>query len=164
VAKNPFWSGFWVGSLLMALTVAGLWYQMAGIGDQTYDQLPLVDLTGKRVDVTQFAGRPLVVNYWATWCKPCIEEFKDFEEVRRRPGNKVAFLLISDDPLPKVVKFAASKKYSFVFGTSTESLKLGVRPITLFYNQEGKLTAKKTGAMDVTQLLGYLQEIEGTEE
>jgi len=147
----------------MALTIAGLWYQMAGIGAQTYDQLPLVDLTGKRIDVAQFAGRPLVVNYWATWCKPCIEEFKEFEEVRRRPGNKVVFLLISDDPLPKVAKFAATKEYSFVFGTSEEPLKLGVRPITLFYNQEGELIIKKTGSIDATQLLEYLRAIEGTD-
>lgn len=144
----------------MAVAIAGLWYQTAGIGDQTYDQLKLVDLSGKRVDLTQFTGRPLVVNYWATWCKPCIEEFREFEKISQRPGNRVVFLLISDDPLPKVVKFARAKKYDFVFGVSQEPLRLGVRPITLFYDQEHNLQLKHTGSLEWAQLLACIQEIE----
>jgi len=158
--KNPFWSGFVVGSLLMAATVAVLWYKVAGIGDQSYDQLELVDLNGKRLDMAQFADRPLVVDYWATWCKPCIEEFEEFETVSQRPGNKVAFLMISDDPLPRAAKFARAKKYSFVFGVSKVPLKLGVRPITLFYDQEHELQTQHTGSMEKARLLEYLKEIE----
>jgi thiol-disulfide isomerase/thioredoxin len=158
--KNPFWSGFVVGILLMAATVFGLWYKVAGIGDQSYDQLELVDLDGKRIDMAQFAGRPLVVDYWATWCKPCIEELKEFETVSQRPDNKVVFLLISDDPLPRVVKFAKARKYSFVFGVSKAPLHLSVRPITLFYDKGHELQEQHTGTLNNAKLLEYIAEVE----
>jgi cytochrome c biogenesis protein CcmG/thiol:disulfide interchange protein DsbE len=52
----------------------------------------LRDFDGRRLTLDDYAGRPLVVNFWASWCPPCGAEMPDFERVHRSIGDSVAFL------------------------------------------------------------------------
>lgn len=47
---------------------------------------------GSAGSLSDFRGRPLVVNFWASWCPPCAAEMPDFEKVHRELGDRVAFL------------------------------------------------------------------------
>jgi thiol-disulfide isomerase/thioredoxin len=47
---------------------------------------------GGTASIADYAGRPVVVNFWASWCPPCITEMPAFEEVHQRLGDEVAFL------------------------------------------------------------------------
>jgi cytochrome c biogenesis protein CcmG/thiol:disulfide interchange protein DsbE len=54
--------------------------------------LVLHDFDGEELTLGDYAGRPLVVNFWASWCPPCAAEMPDFERVHESVGEKVAFL------------------------------------------------------------------------
>jgi thiol-disulfide isomerase/thioredoxin len=52
-------------------------------------------LRGGRVRLADLRGRPAVINFWASWCPPCVAEMPDFQRVHRRLGDRVAFLGIN---------------------------------------------------------------------
>jgi thiol-disulfide isomerase/thioredoxin len=55
-------------------------------------RVELPGLRGGRVRLADLRGRPVVVNFWASWCPPCLAEMPEFERVHRRLGDRVAFL------------------------------------------------------------------------
>lgn len=60
--------------------------------------------------------RVYVINYWATWCSPCIEEMESFGNLSRKiSGGNIEFLFISDEPFDKQITFISRKKWSFPF-------------------------------------------------
>ena len=72
----------------------------------------LTDLDGKPVKLSAYAGRPIFLNVWATWCPPCQEEMPSIARLAANPKLAgVAFLCISTEESPDPVKaFVASKK------------------------------------------------------
>ena len=54
----------------------------------------VTDTDGNAVTLSQFFGKPIVLNFWATWCMPCVYELPDFEEVFREYGDRVVFMMI----------------------------------------------------------------------
>ena len=58
-------------------------------------RVELPGLRGGRVRLADLRGHPVVVNFWASWCPPCVAEMPDFQRVHRRLGDRVAFLGIN---------------------------------------------------------------------
>ena len=81
----------------------------------------LVDLDGKKVNTELLLDKPLVINYWATWCKPCIEEMPYFEEVNLKYKNEVNFLFVSDEEISKIANFNKRKKFNLFFVKAKEN-------------------------------------------
>lgn len=158
---TTFWKSYFVGAAVTGVVLAYGAYKSNAFAIEDYAKLSLVDMQGQPVDLQQYANRPLVVNYWATWCKPCIEEFPGFEASRRQVGQGVTFLMISDDPLAKVQRFVRNKPYGFVFLKSTKPLSLHMRPVTYFYNRDHSRSYKQTGAfgLDSARVNDYLRRI-----
>src|SRR4051812_17502116 len=82
--------------------------------------IALNDLNGKPVDLAGFAGKPLVINFWGTWCGPCRQELPVFEKVSKKYGGTVNFLFVSDEPVEKLIKFEAENSYPFFYAQSRE--------------------------------------------
>jgi cytochrome c biogenesis protein CcmG/thiol:disulfide interchange protein DsbE len=90
----------------------------------------LPDLRGRPVSLRQLRGRPVLVNFFATWCPPCVEEAPSLEDLARRLGDKATVLVVSvDEDLDALKKFFAkgsaamvvrdeSRKVPESFGTS----------------------------------------------
>jgi thiol-disulfide isomerase/thioredoxin len=75
---------------------------------------PLVDLAEKPVDLSQFKGQPILLNIWATWCGPCLEEMPSIARLAENPLLKekgVVFLCVSTDK-------SASKLQNFMKGST----------------------------------------------
>lgn len=56
-----------------------------------------VDVKGREISLASFAGRPIIVNFWASWCAPCIEEFPSMIKLIEELKGDVALIAISQD-------------------------------------------------------------------
>lgn len=76
--------------------------------------LTLPDLSGKPQPLTQWKGKVLVVNFWATWCPPCKEEMPEFSRINSKYAlNGVQFVGISIDSADKVAAFQQEMQVSY---------------------------------------------------
>src|SRR5438045_7638657 len=92
--------------------------------------ITIKDLNGKHVDLAAFAGKPLVINFWGTWCGPCRHELPVFDKASKKYGSTVNFLLISDEPVEKLIKFKAENSYPFFYAQSQERFRdLGISSV-----------------------------------
>ncbi len=115
------------------------------------------DPAGKVVSVASFAGTPVLVNLWATWCAPCVKELPTIEALVARKG-KLAVIAVSQDMGARkpVDTFLAGKKLGrFAAYHDSEmalSLDLGaqVLPTTILFDAAGKEVWRYTGDLDWT--------------
>lgn len=115
----------------------------------------LKDLNGKDIALTSFAGKPLVINFWGTWCGPCRQEFPDFEKVKEKYATQVNFIMVSDEQEDKIEKFRIENNFTFLFAQSPITFdKLGITsvPVTYLYDAKGNLYAKKKETLSEKQL------------
>lgn len=160
--KKSFWKGFSIGGLLLILAVIVLYFKIFVQPDISLNQVEVTNLNGNKTELNKYLGKPLVVNYWATWCAPCIKEFPYFEEVKQQLGDDVNFIMISDEPLEKIIKFSESKTYNFNYLRSTKNLSeygINARPTTYFYNSKGELITKHTSNLTSESLKKLIEEI-----
>ena len=75
-----------------------------------------VDLNDNIVDLTAFKGKKIVINYWATWCGPCLKEMPGLKRAEEAlKSYNYTFLLISDESVSKIAEFKKVKNYDFNF-------------------------------------------------
>ncbi len=112
----------------------------------------LMDVSSSELSFEQFKGKVIVVNFWATWCPPCIAEMPAFEKLYQDYKNDVIFLFVANDDPKKVKKFIADKNYSHpVYYQLTEApkeLQSNSLPTTYIINKQGEIVVDKTGAAD----------------
>ena len=78
-----------------------------------YDLL-LEDLEGNTLSLSDWKGEPIFLNFWATWCPPCIAEMPDIDKLYQSVNKKIHFAIISvDDDREKVKSFAKRKGFDF---------------------------------------------------
>ena len=116
------------------------------------------DIDGNEVKLSDFIGKPTVVNFWASWCGPCQMEMPDFEEKFLELDGEVNFLMVNmTDGARETVEiaadFIAQQGYTFpVFydTASSAAMTYGVYslPTTYFIDAEGHAIAQATGAID----------------
>ena len=138
-------AGFVVGPLLVG----------KGEGIQDLRVEGLVDLAGKRRHLTEWQGRVLVCNFWATWCTPCREEIPLLITARDRyGGGGVEIIGIAIDSATKVVEFKRSFRISYPIlvaeATGLDLMRqLGNRsgglPFTVFFDRRGEPVHRKLG-------------------
>lgn len=84
------------GAVALIASAAGIWFNLSSMKAATAsDVAPLwaaqfKDLGGKPLAMASLRGKPVVVNFWATWCGPCKEEMPDFQRVSASPAGKKA--------------------------------------------------------------------------
>jgi thiol-disulfide isomerase/thioredoxin len=158
--KKSFWRGYLWG-LLIPLGIGGLFYVLfVRQPDMELAKMKLVDLNNQPVAASQFAGRAVVVNYWATWCAPCVAEFPVFEEARKQAGPGVAFLVVSDEPLAKIQAFRAKYPYGFTYLRVQQPLPgVNARPVTYGYDKRGALVSKHVGTLNAEGLRELLESL-----
>lgn len=129
--------------------------------------LAFPDLRGAAQPLSNYRGRPLFVNMWATWCPPCRAEIPDLErlyQTERRTGFTVVGVDQGQDAEP-VADFASDYRltYPIVLDKNQElNARVGAEglPTTLVYNRAGKLVDVVTGAMTREVMRAELQKAE----
>ena len=121
------------------------------------------DADGNEVHLTDFVGKPIVLNFWASWCGPCKMEMPDFNEKYLELGEEVQFLMInmtdgSRETVAIASEFIKESGYSFPVFYDTKMDAANTYgayslPMTFFIDAEGYPVARATGAIDGETLM-----------
>jgi peroxiredoxin len=137
----------------LALSVIGCSESCPEPGKNAPD-FSLQNLDGKNVSLSDFRGKTVIVNFWATWCGPCQFETPFFQAIHNeRAGKGVVILAIDVKESAAIVKNCAnSKGMTFPILLDTEAKVAqnyclpNALPITFFVNTDGIIKARKIGA------------------
>jgi thiol-disulfide isomerase/thioredoxin len=128
--------------------------------DVSLSKLKLLDLNGKEVNVLNYVGKPIVINFWATWCATCIKEFPDFDIVKKQFDGKVVFLMISDEDIDLIKEFKNNHKFSFNYLKLNYEIESNtILPVTYIYNKKGELLKVNKGALTQSKLTQLLNDV-----
>lgn len=161
------------GAVITAALVAVL---MSGLGrDPKHIDSPLLGNaaphfvlksvgSGESVDIAKFRGKPVVLNFWATWCAPCWEEHPVLNETARA-HPEVQFLgVVFQDEEAKILDFLRRRgaAYPTVIderGRTAIAYGVGGVPETLILDANGTIVVKHDGPVSQEQLQSYLAEV-----
>jgi peroxiredoxin len=128
------------------------------------------DLKGREISLSNYSGKVVFLNFWATWCGPCKAEIPDFIEAYKQYKDKgMEIIGISVDRIsPKsVLKFAEKYKINYPVVMSTDKIQKDYEPgpyipTTIIIDQEGKIRHRHIGYMSKKALEDYFLKL--TEE
>lgn len=116
-----------------------------------YD-MPLLTMDGKKANLSEFKGDVIFLNFWATWCPPCIAEMPNIQSLYEEYGNKegLEFVMVSlDESSSKASDFLDDRNFTFgsymLNGNRPSMLRSEVIPTTFVINKEGKIVSRKRG-------------------
>lgn len=117
----------------------------------TYSDWQLVDNQGGIHNFLDFEGRVLLINYWATWCPPCIAEMPELQALYNDYSDKVTFwFVVGNDEEATVDAFLAEKGYTFPAYYSRNEPPAALLPdglpTTYLLSKNGRIVIDKTGA------------------
>ncbi len=171
--------GLWVGVIMGAVLVGVLAF--AGIipffssGGSSPSEAPLAklesgtmapdftlpDMDGNSVKLSDFRGKVVVFNYWATWCDPCIEEMPMFEAYHKQYPDLVMLGLDQQESKAKVQAFLAEHELTYPIlldsqADAASKYKVVLLPTTIFVDEKGEVRFRHYGIMSEDQLVYYL--------
>ena len=117
-------------------------------------------------------GKPLLVNFWATWCGPCREEFPDLVKIDEEYKGKIDFITITLDfeeelttGVPKFLSEMKAEMPTYLLTSADENTLIssiskdwsGALPFTILYNEKGEITYSRQGKVDPETLKGEIE-------
>ena len=122
----------------------------------------VMDTNGSNVKLSDMKGRPVVVNFWASWCPPCRAEMPHFEEAFVEMGSGVQFMMVNltggGETREKADQFTASQGLTFpifydMTGEAARQYEVRAIPTTIFVDADGNLAGSSTGMLDKKNLM-----------
>jgi cytochrome c biogenesis protein CcmG, thiol:disulfide interchange protein DsbE len=161
-----------IGMLIVAAVVAVLFL---GLGkDPQYIESPLIGRpapafalkavgSGETIDLSQYRGKPVILNFWATWCHPCWDEHPVLTQTSQVLGNQVQFLgVVFQDDESRIKNFLQQRGWAYPTlvdqaGKTAIAYGVGGVPETYFLDKNGVIRAKFAGPMSADDIQTNLQ-------
>ena len=108
---------------------------------------------GSTQKLSDLKGRPVLLNFWATWCLPCVEEMPELERAYTAEGSDLAVLAVNRNELPDAIaRFAPKVSVTFplianIDGAIGDRYGVTSLPTTYFINRDGTISAAQIGAL-----------------
>lgn len=153
-----------IGGVLAAVLVGLILYFSGDDGTTSASSVDItgIDLTtadGGSMQLSDLSGQPVVVNFFAKWCGPCMAEMPDFEQVHQRLGDRVTILGISKDnsetqwsDMVQETGITFSTVYEGIDGTMFELIGAVAMPTTLFLSPDGIILEQVSAPLTATEL------------
>ena len=159
-----------VSLMLIFVCAAGnAWSQSVTTADtkQTVTSLTLPDLSGQQRDLSEWRNKVLVVNFWASWCPPCLKEIPEFISLQKTMGGQglqsigvaieaadsaQAFLTTLDMNYPNLIAGDDGIVHTIAFGNRT-----GALPFTVIIDRQGQIRHRQAGPMSQAQVLQIVE-------
>ena len=111
-----------------------------------------INLSKQEVDLNLFSNKKIILNYWATWCGPCIKEMPDLMIAEKKlKDSDVSLFLVSDEDVSVISKFVDSNPYALNFlksNVSNEMLGVYSLPTTILFDNKGNKVETIVGVLD----------------
>ncbi len=147
-------------------------YIQSLLGEERQEQIAdfeVVSTDGHTVHLSEFKGNVVLLDFWATWCKPCRDEFKELKQLTSEFSNNenVNFLIInakgSKDSIEKIMEFEKQNNYQLPFykdqtGFATSNVKVTDYPTLALIDKQGNLRYFHSGYSNAENLKDLLTE------
>ena len=138
--------------------------EAAGVTAQIAPDFTFTDLvTGKTTKLSDLRDKPVYLNFWATWCPPCVKELPHIQSKYEQYKDRIHFLAISVDSEQEApAQFISSKGYTFTVGYGNEreisrAYNIEAIPASYIIGTDGTIKAQIVGSMDEADLERFLQ-------
>ena len=154
--------------ILIIVLLLGYMYYPKSPGEQEKNRVEAVlkanlpDLDGKAQAISQWQGKVLVVNFWASWCPPCRAEMPGFVDLQGKYRDRgLVFVGIALDSPDKAGAFAQSigVNYPVLVDQNSSVLDLSALPYTAVFDRKGGLVATHAGAWPEAELDGIVSKL-----
>ena len=129
--------------------------------------ISFVDLAGNTVSLSEFTGKIVLVNLWATWCEPCLREMPSLERMQSRLGDKITVVAVSEDrggsktvePFIDKLGLKSIKTYLDPKSAAERAFKVQGLPTSFLIDRKGRILGRVEGAAewDSPELLEVLK-------
>ncbi|MCZ4314058.1 TlpA disulfide reductase family protein [Comamonadaceae bacterium G21597-S1] len=149
--------GLLAGTAVFALGIG--WLALRPGPTQPLPAMQLATLDGRTVQLADFAGKPTVVNLWATWCPPCVREMPMLLHAQRQHEGHVNFVFINQgEQAAQVARWLHARQLDMANmliddkRAASAAFKQQGYPTTLFFNAQGEMVASRLGELSAATL------------
>jgi thiol-disulfide isomerase/thioredoxin len=137
----------------------------AAVGRPAPLQFTLKDMNGVDVKLESFRGKVILLNFWATWCPPCVYEIPGLVELQTKYRDDLVVLGVSIDDTPEALKPYASKmqmNYPVLVGLERQDVQdaygpmFGI-PVSVFVDRDGTIARRHSGIVSKEQMEDWIK-------
>ncbi len=113
-----------------------------------FDKIRITELNNNPIDLSKYKGKIIFINFWATWCKPCIQELPFIQKAMDKVKSEdVVFFFASNEAVDEIEAFKKTHSYNFHYVRleNLEELNIMTLPTTYIFNPDGELVFSEMG-------------------